>query len=73
MQPTILDIFIVIVIYQLNKVPYLFKILPKGVVSKNDIGACNIALSKCEWKYLEAFTHPTAAAMRTTHMTKPKT
>ena len=43
-------------------------ILPSGVVSKKDMGACRILMSKLLWRVLDAAAHPTAAANNTTQI-----
>ena len=43
----------------------LLRILPSGVVSKNDIGACNILSKRLLCKFLDAATVPIADAKST--------
>ncbi len=44
----------------------LFMILPKGVVSKKVMGACKMVSSNFKCRFLDAITHPYAAAINTT-------
>ena len=43
----------------------LLRILPSGVVSKNDMGACNILSKRLLCKFLDAATVPIAEAKST--------
>ena len=47
---------------------YLLMILPRGVVSKNDMGACSILMSRLLCRDLDAAAQPTAAASNTTQI-----
>ena len=49
----------------------LLRILPSGVVSKNDIGACNILSRRLLCKFLDAGTVPMAEARSTSQIITP--
>lgn len=49
----------------------LLRILPSGVVSKNDIGACNILSRRLLCKFLDAATVPMAEARSTIQIITP--